>query len=252
MSFSSRCGLLWGTHRHRHRHRHTDTQTHTHAQTHTDTHRHTHTHRHKHTHTQTHTDTQIPSHLCLSQGAGTLVTDGKQTRVIVGGNPGMAVGGSGDLLTGIIAGSASCACVCVQCACACVCVCVCFSACVPHRSNTPAFPNTHTRARAHNYACQLPVQASWLKDSRPLTPQLWARACTHRLVTAPPWMAASVACCRLISCRTFAGSSTQRGAHHGRTRSLRGRPGVHTRSEAGRGTAGARDSEGHTQAQAQT
>ena len=209
---------------------------------HTDTHRHTHTHRHKHTHTQTHTDTQIPSHLCLSQGAGTLVTDGKQTRVIVGGNPGMAVGGSGDLLTGIIAGSASCARVCVQCACACVC-----SSPLKH----PRL-SKHTHTRAHNYACQLPVQASWLKDSRPLTPQLWARACTHRLVTAPPWMAASVACCRLISCRTFAGSSTQRGAHHGRTRSLRGRPGVHTRSEAGRGTAGARDSEGHTQAQAQT
>ena len=39
----------------------------------------------------------------LLKGAGTLITDGKQTWVNTSGNPGMAVGGMGDILAGVIA-----------------------------------------------------------------------------------------------------------------------------------------------------
>ncbi|MCL2349823.1 MAG: NAD(P)H-hydrate dehydratase [Planctomycetaceae bacterium] len=42
-------------------------------------------------------------HLLVFKGAETVVTDGEQTHVNPSGNPGMATGGSGDVLTGIIA-----------------------------------------------------------------------------------------------------------------------------------------------------
>jgi NAD(P)H-hydrate epimerase len=40
--------------------------------------------------------------ICVLKGAGTVVTDGEQTHLISTGNPGMATGGSGDVLTGIL------------------------------------------------------------------------------------------------------------------------------------------------------
>jgi len=40
----------------------------------------------------------------LLKGAGTIITDGQQTALISDGNPGMASGGMGDVLTGVIAG----------------------------------------------------------------------------------------------------------------------------------------------------
>lgn len=40
--------------------------------------------------------------VCVLKGAGTLVCDGQQTYVCLHGNPGMATGGMGDVLTGII------------------------------------------------------------------------------------------------------------------------------------------------------
>ena len=42
--------------------------------------------------------------ICLLKGAGTIITDGDQHFVCAGGNPGMAVAGMGDVLSGIIAG----------------------------------------------------------------------------------------------------------------------------------------------------
>ncbi len=42
--------------------------------------------------------------VAVLKGAGTLVTDGQQIRVCDAGNPGMASGGMGDVLTGVIAG----------------------------------------------------------------------------------------------------------------------------------------------------
>ncbi len=49
------------------------------------------------------------THACVVvlKGAGTLVTDGKQTWRNTTGNPGMATGGSGDVLTGIMAAFAA-------------------------------------------------------------------------------------------------------------------------------------------------
>lgn len=41
--------------------------------------------------------------VCVLKGAGSLISEGKQTAVCAAGNPGMASGGMGDVLTGIIA-----------------------------------------------------------------------------------------------------------------------------------------------------
>ncbi|CAA6806522.1 MAG: NAD(P)HX epimerase / NAD(P)HX dehydratase [uncultured Thiotrichaceae bacterium] len=41
--------------------------------------------------------------VCVLKGAGSLVSDGQQTAVCTAGNPGMASGGMGDVLTGVIA-----------------------------------------------------------------------------------------------------------------------------------------------------
>jgi ADP-dependent NAD(P)H-hydrate dehydratase / NAD(P)H-hydrate epimerase len=41
--------------------------------------------------------------VCILKGAGTVVTDGANVNIIDAGNPGMAAGGSGDVLTGVVA-----------------------------------------------------------------------------------------------------------------------------------------------------
>jgi NAD(P)H-hydrate epimerase len=42
--------------------------------------------------------------VCVLKGAGTVVTDGRRVYVNDTGNPGMACGGAGDVLTGVVAG----------------------------------------------------------------------------------------------------------------------------------------------------
>jgi NAD(P)H-hydrate epimerase len=46
---------------------------------------------------------RYPGLIVVLKGAGTVVTDGKQVYVNTSGNPGMATGGAGDVLTGVIA-----------------------------------------------------------------------------------------------------------------------------------------------------
>ncbi len=44
----------------------------------------------------------MPDMVCALKGKGTIVTDGRRVYVNTSGNPGMATGGSGDILTGLI------------------------------------------------------------------------------------------------------------------------------------------------------
>lgn len=49
------------------------------------------------------TTAAAPPLVCLLKGSGTVVTDGRRVYVNDTGNPGMATGGSGDVLTGLVA-----------------------------------------------------------------------------------------------------------------------------------------------------
>ncbi|MEE4246882.1 MAG: NAD(P)H-hydrate dehydratase [Kangiellaceae bacterium] len=76
---------------------------------------------------------------CLLKGAGTIVCNGNKTHVVNYGNPGMATGGMGDILTGIVAGLLA--------------------------QGVPQYQATCLAAAIHGQAAELAVTAHTLTDS---------------------------------------------------------------------------------------